>query len=311
MSNLSFRYGDSGPLALSDINMRILGGSKIGIVGRSGSGKSTLLKLILRLYEPETGVLKICGQDLTECDLASIREQVALVGQETILFNDTLRRNLLFGNPRAKNISDDEILTALENAQLTTMLKRLSHTHTNPQTVPHTHEGSLKPSEGSTTSMDRMELAGALERKVGERGNLLSGGEKQRVAIARCMLRQPRIILLDEPMAHLDAETQESVSKALTNLTQGKTTLTVAHQLRTIVDCDQIFVMDQGRIVNAGNHLELLNLKGDTPENTLYRSLWTSQHAGVNDSSSVSSKAKAHAHETTSPSSCSSLTCSH
>ncbi|MBY0421277.1 MAG: ABC transporter ATP-binding protein/permease [Parvularculaceae bacterium] len=214
------------------------GGSFIGVVGPSGAGKSTILKLLFRFYDPGSGRVLIDGQDVRDVTQVSLRRALGLVPQEVVLFNDTLRFNLAYAKPEA---SEAEIMEAARRAQLEEFIRRL------PQ---------------------------GLETRVGERGLKLSGGEKQRVGVARAILLDPKILVLDEATSSLDSETEKDVQQALAEASRGRTTVAVAHRLSTISRADVILVLDEGRIVETGTHDGLLARGG------LYAALWRRQTEG-------------------------------
>jgi subfamily B ATP-binding cassette protein MsbA len=218
---VSFRYGADEP-AIVDFTLHVRGGARVALVGRSGAGKSTLFNLLPRLYDVTGGAVRVDGQDIRDVTLASLRENVALVGQEALLFNDSVRANIALGRP---NATRDEIEAAARAAAA--------------------HEFILG-------------LPGGYDAEVGERGDRLSGGQRQRIAIARAFLRDAPILLLDEPTSALDAESETAVREALRRLSRGRTTLIIAHRLSTILDADMIAVLDGGRLVETGTHAELL-----------------------------------------------------
>jgi subfamily B ATP-binding cassette protein MsbA len=221
---VSFSYGDR--LAVSDVSLTIPPGHMVALVGASGSGKTTLTSLLLRFYDPQQGSIRIGGIDLREVRVHELREQMAVVTQETILFNDTLRANIRLGRPAA---TDAEVEAAAKAAQA--------------------HDFILaKP--------------GGYDFMIGERGGSLSGGQRQRLAIARAILRNAPILVLDEATSALDTESERAVQLALDTLMKGRTTLCIAHRLSTIQHADLIVVMDQGRIVEQGHHDELLARNG-------------------------------------------------
>ncbi|THV23047.1 ABC transporter ATP-binding protein [Peteryoungia ipomoeae] len=224
-SNLSFAFTPGRPV-LHDIALHVKPGETIAFVGESGAGKSTLLSLLPRFYEPTTGTITIDGMALPEMTVESLRRQIGLVSQDVFLFGGTLRENIVYGRIGA---SDEEVLEACHRAQLSAMLENLP--------------------EG-------------LDTIVGERGIMLSGGQKQRVAIARAFLKDPPILLLDEATSALDSTTEREIQSALEDLSKGRTTLVVAHRLGTIRNADRIVVMQQGRIVEVGNHAELMKREG-------------------------------------------------
>lgn len=224
-SNLSFAFTPGRPV-LHDISLHVKPGETIAFVGESGAGKSTLLSLLPRFYEPTSGTITIDGLALPDMTVESLRRQIGLVSQDVFLFGGTLRENIVYGRIGA---SDEEVLEACRRAQLSTMLENLP--------------------EG-------------LDTIVGERGIMLSGGQKQRVAIARAFLKDPPILLLDEATSALDSATEREIQSALEELSKGRTTLVVAHRLGTIRNADRIVVMQQGRIVEVGNHAELMKREG-------------------------------------------------
>jgi ATP-binding cassette subfamily B protein len=226
LENVSFRYAPDGPWTLSGIDAEIPAGTRTALVGETGSGKTTLAYLVARLYETEQGCVSIDGVDIRDITLESLAATVGLVSQETYLFHASIRENLRFACPQA---SDEEIEAAARAAQI--------------------HELIASLPEGYDTP-------------VGERGYRFSGGEKQRIAIARTVLRNPPVLILDEATSALDTETERAVQLALDDLSRGRTTIAIAHRLSTIRDADQILVLDGGHIVERGTHSELLELGG-------------------------------------------------
>lgn len=221
---ITFGYGDR--MAVQEVNLRLAPGQLAALVGASGSGKTTMTNLLLRFYDPLEGSVRIGGLDLRSVSTRELREQIAVVTQETILFNDTIRANIRLGRPTA---TDAEVETAAVAAQA--------------------HEFILsKP--------------GGYEFVIGERGGNLSGGQRQRLAIARALLKDAPILILDEATSALDTESERAVQTALEILMRGRTTLCIAHRLSTIQHADVILVMDQGRIVERGRHGELLAAGG-------------------------------------------------
>ena len=223
---------------LEDVSFVAPGGKFIGLAGPSGAGKSTVLKLLFRFYDPASGRVLVDGQDLRDLKQNSLRGALGLVPQEVVLFNDTLRFNISYARPEA---SDEEILEAARRAQLGQFIAGLPK---------------------------------GLETRVGERGLKLSGGEKQRVGVARAILLDPLILILDEATSSLDSETEKEVQTALAEAARGRTTIAVAHRLSTIAGADVILVLEGGRIVEEGRHEELLAANG------LYAALWRRQTAG-------------------------------
>ncbi|WP_300527868.1 ABC transporter ATP-binding protein/permease [Maricaulis sp.] len=232
--DVSFAH-DGRSRSVSGVSLDIPAGSFVGLCGPSGAGKSTMLKLLFRFYDPASGRVLIDGQDLTSVEQDSVRDALGLVPQEVVLFNDSLRANVIYGRPEASN---EDIMAALERAQLGEFVRNLP--------------------EG-------------LETKVGERGLKLSGGEKQRVGVARAILKDPAVLVLDEATSALDSETEKEVQAALSEAARGRTTIAVAHRLSTIAAADQIIVMDEGAIAETGTHGELLALDG------IYARMWARQ----------------------------------
>ena len=221
-----FRYASDSPWTLSDISAEIPAGTTTALVGETGSGKTTLAYLVARLYEPERGSVSIDGLDIRDMTLASLADTVGLVSQETYLFHASIRENLRFACPQA---SDERIEHAARAAQIHELIASLPDGYDTP---------------------------------VGERGYRFSGGEKQRMAIARTILRNPPVLILDEATSALDNETERAVQQALDELARGRTTIAIAHRLSTIRDSDQILVLDDGRIVERGTHEQLVELGG-------------------------------------------------
>ncbi len=228
---VTFSYSTEEP-TLRDIEIEVPAGRTAALVGPSGAGKSTIMNLIPRFYDVDGGRITIDGQDLRAVTLASLRAQIALVSQEILLFDDTIRANIAYGRPQA---SEAEIAAAAAAAGLEAFLAGLSQ---------------------------------GLDTPVGPRGTMLSGGQRQRVAIARAMLKNAPILLLDEATSSLDSESERQVQGALAELTSGRTTLVIAHRLSTVVNADIIYVIDAGRIVESGRHGDLLARGG--PYERLY-----------------------------------------
>ena len=225
--DLSFTYKEEDGPVLRDINLEILPGQTVALVGRSGSGKTTLASLLPRFYEPTTGDILLDGRSIREYRLKDLREQIALVGQHVVLFNDTLANNIAYGmrdKPSAVELKDVAIAA---NAL-----------------------GFIE------------ELPNGFETMIGENGVMLSGGQRQRVAIARALLKNAPILILDEATSALDSESEQLIQDALEQLMRDRTTLVIAHRLSTIEDADKIVVLDKGRIVETGTHNELLALGG-------------------------------------------------
>lgn len=232
--NVCFSYHAERPI-LNGISFVVAAGSSVAIVGASGAGKSTIAKLLFRFYDPTSGAITIDGQPSNQVALDSLRSAIGVVPQDTVLFNGTLHDNILYGRPTA---TEAELHQAVELAHLSDFVGRLPD---------------------------------GLQSLVGERGLKLSGGEKQRVAIARTILKRPAILLFDEATSSLDSHSETSILRALKALAAGHTSVTIAHRLSTVVDADQILVLDSGEIVERGSHRELLALGGH------YAKLWSAQ----------------------------------
>jgi subfamily B ATP-binding cassette protein MsbA len=222
--NVSFNYGEKA--VLQNINLDVKAGQLVAFVGKTGSGKTTLANLLLRFYDPANGAIKIGGVDIREFSTRDLRNQMAVVAQENILFNDTIRRNIELGRPGATN---DEIIAAAKHA--------------------HAYEFIAQKKDGFDTV-------------IGEKGVTLSGGQRQRLAIARAVLKNAPILVLDEATSALDTESERAVQSALDALMKGRTTFCIAHRLSTILHADVIVVLDQGRIVEQGSHEQLIQLSG-------------------------------------------------
>ena len=224
--NVTFRYGNHDKDILRSINLEIPKGSMIALVGESGGGKSSLIKLIQRLYDPASGEIRWDGIDLRDAQISSLRRQIGLVTQETVLFNDTVRYNISYGKPDA---TAEDIIDAARTAF----------------------------ADGFVS-----ELPKGYDTVVGERGVFLSGGQRQRIAIARAVLKSAPVLILDEATSALDTESEALVQKALANLMEGKTSIVIAHRLSTIRRADNIVVMEKGGVVETGTHYELLARNG-------------------------------------------------
>ena len=207
---------------LKNVSLNLLGGKMTALVGHSGSGKSTILNMIPRIYFPNSGNIKIDEQDISEINLSSLRKEISIVDQNTTLFDDTVMNNIRYAKPDA---TDEEVYKAANSAMCKEFIDNLE--------------------DGYLTM-------------IGENGVKLSGGEKQRLSIARAFLKKSKIILLDEATASLDSETEDKIQKALNELTQNKTTIVIAHRLSTILNSDNIYVVDNGKIIDSGNHENLL-----------------------------------------------------
>ena len=222
--NIHFTYPSRPEVpVLRGIDMIVPAGKKVALVGQSGSGKSTIIRLLMKFYELQSGQILVDGRDLSDYPLGDYRHNIGVVPQEVILFGGTIRENLLYGKPDA---TEEELQAAAEKANCWDFISNFP---------------------------DRFDTI------VGERGIKLSGGQKQRVAIARTILKDPAILLLDEATSSLDAESEKAVQEALDVLMEGRTSIIVAHRLATIRDVDTIYVMENGLIVEAGSHDELLN----------------------------------------------------
>lgn len=235
--HVQFAYDSARPI-LHDVSFVIPAGKTVAVVGPSGSGKSTLARLLFRFYDVQAGQIRIAGQDIREVTQTSVRAAVGIVPQDTVLFNDTVEYNIAYGQPGA---SHEQVVAAAKAARIHDFI------HSTPQ--------------GYAT-------------RVGERGLKLSGGEKQRVAIARTLLKNPPILIFDEATSALDSANERAIQNELRSAAQGKTSLVIAHRLSTVVDAHEILVMDSGRIIERGTHEELLAANGR------YASMWNLQNAG-------------------------------
>jgi len=244
--DVSFSYvGKEGAQALSEVSFRGEAGQLVALVGPSGAGKTTTTYMIPRLYDVDQGAVLIDGHDVRDLQLESLGELIGVVTQETYLFHDSIRENLLFAKPDA---TDEELLEAIEASAIGDRVR---------------------------------ELPAGLDTVVGERGYRMSGGEKQRLAIARVFLKDPRILILDEATSALDTHSERLIQAAFAKLMQGRTTVAIAHRLSTILRADQILVMDHGRVVEQGTHAQLVNRGG------LYGRLYLAQFASDTDSLGV------------------------
>jgi ATP-binding cassette subfamily B protein len=240
LENVSFAYPTRPDvLAIDNVSLAVKAGEKVAIVGPSGAGKSTLFHLLLRFYDPTRGTISLDGVPVRSADPVEVRARIALVPQDTVVFAASARENIRFGRPDA---TDAEVERAADLAHATEFLRR---------------------------------LPGGFEAQLGERGVTLSGGQRQRIAIARAILRDAPLLLLDEATSALDAESETLVQTALEELMRHRTTLVIAHRLATVLSCDRIMVMDQGRIVEQGTHAELVAANG------LYARLARLQFEGV------------------------------
>jgi ATP-binding cassette subfamily B protein len=220
---------------LFDVSFSAAPGQLVALVGPSGAGKTTITSLVTRMYDVQSGSVEVAGHDIRDVTLQSLRDTVGVVTQDAHLFHDTVRANLLYARPTA---GDDELWEALDAAHIGPLMRSLP--------------------EG-------------LETVVGDRGYRLSGGEKQRLAIARLLLKAPAVVVLDEATAHLDSESEVAVQRALKSALVGRTSLVIAHRLSTVREADQILVVDDGRIVESGRHDDLLAAGG------LYSELYRTQ----------------------------------
>lgn len=232
--NVSFFY-DPDRRILDDVSFRVPAGRTLAIVGPSGAGKSTIARILFRFYDISDGAVRIDGQDIRDVKQDTLRAAIGMVPQDTVLFNDTIRYNIRYGRPDA---TEDEVKEAARLAHIAGFIER---------------------------------LPGGYETRVGERGLKLSGGEKQRVAIARTILKNPPILLLDEATSALDTHTEKEIQSALKGISRDRTTLIIAHRLSTVVDADEILVLDHGRVVERGRHDELLVRGG------AYADMWNRQ----------------------------------
>ncbi len=233
---VGFDYGN-GRQVLNDLSFSVPAGKTLALVGGSGAGKSTITRLLFRFYDVTSGQIRIDDQVITDVSQTSLRQALGIVPQDTVLFNDTLRNNLLYASPDASEADLQDVV--------------------------------------QMASLDRLvaENPAGLETVVGERGLKLSGGEKQRIAIARMLLKRPAIMVFDEATSSLDSETERSIMKEIRRVSEGHTALIIAHRLSTVVDADEIAVLENGQIAERGNHRELL------AKNGRYAALWQAQQA--------------------------------
>jgi ATP-binding cassette subfamily B multidrug efflux pump len=239
---VDFAYGMQKSV-LQGLNLTIKAGEKVGLVGRSGAGKSTIVNLLLRFYDVEKGRVLIDGQDIKHVTQNSLRSQIGMVTQDTSLLHRSVRDNILYGRP---NATEDEMIHAAKRAEA------------------HAFIMTLQDVKGRT----------GYEAHVGERGVKLSGGQRQRIAIARVILKDAPILLLDEATSALDSEVEQAIQASLYTLMQGKTVVAIAHRLSTIAAMDRLIVLDNGKIVEEGDHQALIKQGG------LYATLWAHQSGG-------------------------------
>lgn len=240
--NVAFHYG-KGSGVIDLINLDIKPGEKVGLVGRSGAGKSTLVNLLMRFYDVEKGVVSVDGYNVSEVQQESLRANIGMVTQDTMLLHRSVRENILYAKPDA---SEDELISACKQAEAWDFIQEL--------TDPNGNVG--------------------LEAQVGERGIKLSGGQRQRIAIARVLLKDAPILVLDEATSALDSEVEAAIQDNLYKLMEGKTVIAIAHRLSTIAAMDRLIVMDKGRIVEEGSHESLIRQQG------IYAQLWAHQTGG-------------------------------
>ena len=224
-TNVSFSYESGKGPALNGVSLKVAPGESIAIVGKSGSGKSTLVNLLPRFYDVISGSVRIDGRDVRDYDLSNLREQIAVVSQDVVLFNDTIRNNIAFG----REVSGKALEQAADAARV------LEFTGEQPA---------------------------GLDTMVGDRGVLLSGGQRQRISIARALLKDAPILILDEATSALDTESERYIQASLARLVQNRTTFIIAHRLSTVEQADRIIVLDGGDLIETGTHAELLNKDG-------------------------------------------------
>jgi subfamily B ATP-binding cassette protein MsbA len=223
--DVHFSY-DTGPQVLNGLSLKVAPGQSVAIVGRSGAGKSTLIQLVPRFYDITSGAIRIDGQNIQEVRQHSLRRHIGMVMQDAILFNGSIRENILYGK---RNATEAEMLEAARMAHVDEFVVDMDHGY---------------------------------DTIIGERGITLSGGQKQRLSVARAFLRDPEILILDEATSSLDSHAEAIIQDAIDHLMQGRTTLVIAHRLSTIIDCDQVVVMEAGKVIQVGTHQELISTSG-------------------------------------------------
>jgi ATP-binding cassette subfamily B protein len=236
IDNITFAYNHKRPI-IKDLSFKVNSGEKVAVVGESGSGKSTLVKLLFRFYDVNSGDISINGKSISQVSQHSLRKHIGIVPQDTVLFNDSLFANVNYGEPSA---TPEQVMKAIEMAHLTKFVNSLPD---------------------------------GVDTVVGERGLKLSGGEKQRVAIARTILKNPQILIFDEATSSLDSQSEQAILSAINEVSKNRTSLVIAHRLSTIIDSDNIIVMSEGEIVEQGNHQQLLSLQGK------YSKMWQLQQS--------------------------------
>ena len=236
LSNVVFSYPSRQDVRiLNNISLSIESGSSVALVGSSGCGKSTIVQLIQRLYDPDQGSVSVDGVDLKQLNVGWLRDNIGVVGQEPVLFDSSIKHNIQLAKQSA---TEQEIESACREANAYDFISKLPD---------------------------------GLDTLVGEGGAQLSGGQKQRIAIARALIRNPPLLLLDEATSALDTESEKSVQNALDSATEGRTSITIAHRLSTVKNCDMICVVSRGQVIESGKHEELLQRK------KIYHKLWTTQ----------------------------------
>lgn len=226
-NHVSFSYeADGREIVIDDLDLHIPGGKRVALVGESGAGKSTTVSLLARFYEADGGTIEIDGTDISSVTQKSLHDSIGFVQQNVFLFDATIKENLRYGKA---NATEEEMLEALKNAHLYDFVRSLPN---------------------------------GLDTEVGERGTRLSGGQKQRLSIARVFLKNPPILVFDEATSSLDTESENLIQSAFNELAEGRTSIVIAHRLSTIIDCDMIYVLDKGKVVESGTHEELLEAKG-------------------------------------------------